>query len=64
VAAGPDVGGAHDSGLHDALGGGNSMPITAFYDATGWLVYVNRGALPESALRADLEHLFGITFGD
>jgi thiol-disulfide isomerase/thioredoxin len=58
-----DVGGAHDSGLHDALGGGNAMPITAFYDAGGQLVDVNRGALPETALRADLQQLFGITTG-
>src|SRR6266536_214001 len=56
-----DVGGAHDSGLHDALGGGNAMPITAFYDATGRLVDVNRGALPETALRQMIQHLFGIT---
>lgn len=58
-----DVGGAHDSGLHDALGGGNSMPITAFYDAGGRLVDVNRGALPKAALSAELQELFGITTG-
>jgi peroxiredoxin len=58
-----DVGGAHDSGLHDALGGDNSMPITAFYDATGHLVDVNRGALPEAALRQRIQQLFGITPG-
>lgn len=58
-----DVGGAHGSGLHDALGGGNAMPITAFYDATGHLVEVERGAQPESALRDKLQQLFGITTG-
>jgi thiol-disulfide isomerase/thioredoxin len=58
-----DVGGAHDSGLHDALRGGNTMPITAFYDARGHLVEVERAALPEPALRADLHQLFGITAG-
>jgi hypothetical protein len=58
-----DVGGAHDSGLHDVLGGGNSMPITAFYNANGHLVEVERGALPEPALRDKLQQLFGITPG-
>jgi len=58
-----DVGGAHGSGLHDALGGGNAMPITAFYDATGRLVDVNRGALPEAALRDKLHDLFGVAVG-
>jgi hypothetical protein len=58
-----DVGGAHNSGLHDALGGGNTMPLTAFYDATGHLVDVNRGALPEAALRQRIQQLFGITPG-
>jgi thiol-disulfide isomerase/thioredoxin len=32
-----DVGGAKQDGLHAALGGGNRMPLTAFYDATGAL---------------------------
>jgi thiol-disulfide isomerase/thioredoxin len=58
-----DVGGAHGSGLHDALGAGNSMPLTALYDANGRLVDVERAALPESALRAELQRLFGITTG-
>ncbi len=55
-----DVGGAHSSGLHDALGGGNTMPLTAFYDATGHLVDVDRGALPETALSKLLQQLFGV----
>jgi thiol-disulfide isomerase/thioredoxin len=58
-----DVGGAHGSGLHDALGGGNSMPLTAFYDPTGTLADVQRGALPETALRLKIQQLFGITSG-
>jgi thiol-disulfide isomerase/thioredoxin len=53
-----DVDGQQDSGLHDALGG-QGMPITAFYDAKGKLLYVNPGALPEDALRARLQALYG-----
>lgn len=56
-----DVGGSNASGLHDALGGGNSMPLTAFYDSSGRLVDVERAALPEDALRAKISQLFGIT---
>ena len=52
-----DVDGQQDSGLHDALGG-QGMPITAFYDAKGKLLYVNPGALPEDALRARLQALY------
>jgi len=58
-----DVGGAHGSGLHDALGGGNSMPLTAFYDPTGTLIDVERGALPETGLRLKIQQPFGITPG-
>lgn len=55
-----DVGGANGSGLHDALGGGSSMPVTAFYDATGRLLRVERSALPEDALKQELSQLYGI----
>jgi len=55
-----DVAGANGSGLHDALGGGNGMPITAFYDAAGNLRGVDRGALPESTLRTRLHDLYGV----
>lgn len=55
-----DVAGANGSGLHDALGGGNGMPITAFYDAAGKLRAVERGALPESTLRTRLHDLYGL----
>lgn len=55
-----DVGGANGSGLHDALGGGNSMPLTAFYDADGRLLGVDRAALPENALRQRITDLYGL----
>ncbi|MBA3654992.1 MAG: redoxin domain-containing protein [Actinobacteria bacterium] len=54
-----DIGGAQGSGLHDALGGGSSMPLTAFYAADGKLLAVERAALPEEALRAEIRQLFG-----
>ena len=59
-----DVGGANDSGLHDALGGGSSMPLTAFYDADGKLLDVRRTEVPERTLRQMLQRLYGITTGN
>jgi thiol-disulfide isomerase/thioredoxin len=55
-----DVDGQQDSGLHDALGG-QGMPITAFYDAHGKLLFVSPGALPEADLRAVLHQYYGIS---
>ena len=57
-----DVGGANGSGLHDALGGGNSMPLTAFYSPTGQLLKVERTALTEDALRSELSGLYGLKY--
>ncbi len=57
---GKDVDGQKASGLHDALGG-QGMPITAFYDAAGKLVYVSPGGLPESGLRAALLQYLGVS---
>lgn len=55
-----DIGGSNGSGLHQALGGGNSMPLTAFYDADGRLLSVDRGALPEAALRQRIAQLYNL----
>lgn len=55
--AGPD-----GNGLHAALGGGNTMPLTAFYAADGKLLDVERAALvPVGALQAKIAQLFGVT---
>jgi cytochrome c biogenesis protein CcmG, thiol:disulfide interchange protein DsbE len=55
--AGPD-----GNGLHAALGGGNTMPLTAFYGAGGRLLDVERGALvPVGALKKKIAQLFGVT---
>lgn len=56
-----DVAGANGSGLHDALGGGNSMPLTAFYDAKGTLLDVQRTALEPRVLHDKLAVLFHLS---
>jgi len=54
-----DVGGAQSSGLHDALGGGSSMPLTAFYDSRGHLLTTHLGALDSASLPSTLAQLYG-----
>jgi thiol-disulfide isomerase/thioredoxin len=56
-----DVGGQGGSGLHDAFEVRNAMPINAFYDATGKLVYVAPGQLTPDRLKTQLQQLFGVT---
>ncbi len=56
-----DVAGANGSGLHDALGGGNSMPLTAFYDANGTLLDVQRTALEPQVLHDKLTGLYHLS---
>jgi cytochrome c biogenesis protein CcmG, thiol:disulfide interchange protein DsbE len=54
--------GSNGNGLHAALGGGNTMPMTAFYAADGRLLGVQRGALvPVGALKAKIGQLLGVT---
>jgi hypothetical protein len=38
------------------------MPINAFYDASGTLLDVGRGALLEGKLATSLERLYGVTY--
>ena len=54
-----DVDGLQASGLHDNLGG-QGMPISAFYDAAGRLVYVSPGALTEDAVIGILRDRLGV----
>lgn len=56
-----DVGGADGGGLHDALGGGNKMPITAFYDAKARLLGTHVGAFEANSLSRELRRLYGIS---
>lgn len=53
-----DVRGALRSGLHDALGGGAGMPLTAFYDRHGKLLEVTRTAMTEHAIRNKLIDIY------
>ena len=54
-----DVDGQQDSGLHDALGR-PGLPVTAFYDGRGRLLFVSSGALPEDVLATRIHDLFGL----
>ena len=54
--------GPNGNGLHAALGGGNTMPLTAFYGAGGRLLDVERSALvPAGALKFKIAQLLGVT---
>jgi thiol-disulfide isomerase/thioredoxin len=55
-----DVGGAQKSGLHDALGGGNNMPVSAFYSSTGQLLTSHVGGFTFATLKSQLHQLYGI----
>jgi thiol-disulfide isomerase/thioredoxin len=56
-----DVGGEGGSGLHDSYEVRNAMPVNAFYDAAGKLVYVAPGQLTPDKLQTQLKALFGVT---
>lgn len=56
-----DVGGQGGSGLHDAYDVRNAMPVNAFYDGAGKLVYVAPGQLTPDRLKTQLKDLFGVT---
>jgi cytochrome c biogenesis protein CcmG/thiol:disulfide interchange protein DsbE len=56
-----DVGGQGGSGLHDSYEVRNAMPVNAFYDAGGKVVYVAPGQLTPEKLASQLQQLFGIT---
>ena len=56
-----DVGGAQSSGLHDALGGGNNMPVSAFYSSSGQLLTSHVGGFTASTLQSELQQLYGTT---
>ena len=49
------------SGLHDAYDVRSAMPINAFYDGAGKMVYVAPGQLTPDKLNERLQSLFGVT---
>lgn len=57
-----DINGNGGNGLYFDLGGTGGMPMTAFYDADGEVVHVDRGELSSEMLAERLATLFGVTF--
>ncbi len=55
-----DVSGTRGNGLYRSLGGTGGMPMTAFYNAAGRLVHLDRGQLSARDLRTRLAGLFEI----
>jgi cytochrome c biogenesis protein CcmG/thiol:disulfide interchange protein DsbE len=53
--------GTGGSALHDSYEVRNAMPVNAFYDAGGKLLYVAPGQLTPEKLSTQLQQLFGIT---
>jgi cytochrome c biogenesis protein CcmG/thiol:disulfide interchange protein DsbE len=53
--------GTGGSALHDSYDVRNAMPVNAFYDAGGKLLYAAPGQLTPDKLGSQLQELFGIT---
>jgi thiol-disulfide isomerase/thioredoxin len=56
-----DIGNANGSGLSTGTFGMRGSPMTAFYDADGKVVHIQRGGISGAQLRDAIEQLFGIT---
>jgi thiol-disulfide isomerase/thioredoxin len=55
-----DVGGINGSGLSTGTFGMRGSPMTAFYDADGTVVHVQRGGITGAQLRDTIQQLFGV----
>lgn len=55
-----DINGGASNGLYRSLGGSGGMPMTAFYDADGAVLQVDRGELSYQALANRLATLYGV----
>ncbi len=54
-----DVGGSQNNGLYQSLGGTGTMPMTAYYSATGALLTTHVGGYTQSSLTSELTALYG-----
>lgn len=55
-----DIGGTNGSGLSTGTFGMRGSPMTAFYDADGTVVHVQRGGISGAQLKSAIQDLFGI----
>ena len=55
-----DIGGTNGSGLSTGTFGMRGSPMTAFYDADGTVVHVQRGGISGEQLKGAIRDLFGI----
>ncbi len=55
-----DIGGTNGSGLSTGTFGMRGSPMTAFYDAEGTVVHVQRGGISGAQLKGAIQDLFGI----
>jgi thiol-disulfide isomerase/thioredoxin len=55
-----DIGGTNGSGLSTGTFGMRGSPMTAFYDADGTVVHVQRGGISGAQLKGAIQDLFGI----
>lgn len=56
-----DVGGSNGDGLYSALGGTGSLPMTAYYSATGSLLGTHVGGYDAQTLAQSLTSYFGVS---
>ena len=61
TAVASDVGGSQGDGLYQSLGGTGTMPMTAFYDATGHLITTHVGGFDSATLAGAVRQLYGIS---
>jgi thiol-disulfide isomerase/thioredoxin len=55
-----DIGGTNGSGLSTGTFGMRGSPMTAFYDADGTVVHVQRGGISGAQLKGAIQDLYGI----
>ena len=56
-----DVGGSQGDGLYQSLGGTGTMPMTAFYDASGHLITTHVGGFDAASLAQAIHQIYGVT---